>query len=49
VLVFASESGRAWSDDLDSGCSGPMETFTVAALLALVARPALTLVSAHPA
>src|SRR4051794_26947879 len=31
VLVFVSESGRAWSDDLDSGCSGPMETFTVAA------------------
>jgi len=26
-----------------------MQTFTVAALLALVARPALTLVSAHPA
>ena len=49
VLVFVSESGRAWSDDLESGCSGPMETFTVAALLALVARPALTLVSAHPA
>lgn len=49
VLVFASESGNAWSDDLESGCSGPMQTFTVAALLALVARPALTLVSAHPA
>ena len=49
VLVFVSESGHAWSDDLESGCSGPMETFTVAALLALVARPALTLVSAHPA
>jgi len=49
VLVFASEGGNAWSDDLDSGCSGPMEAFTVAALLALVARPALTLVSAHPA
>jgi hypothetical protein len=39
---------RAWSDDLESGCSGPIETFTVAALLALVARPALTLVSAYP-
>jgi hypothetical protein len=48
VLVFVSESGQAWSDDLESGCSGPMETFTVAALLALVARPALTLVSAYP-
>jgi hypothetical protein len=48
VLVFVSESGQAWSDDLESGCSGPMETFTVAALLALVTRPALTLVSAYP-
>jgi hypothetical protein len=49
VMVFASESGRAWSDDLESGCSGPMDAFTVSALMALVARPALTLVSAYPA
>jgi hypothetical protein len=45
VLVFASENGNAWSDDLDTGVSGPLEGPTVSALLALVARPTLTLVS----
>jgi hypothetical protein len=45
VVVFASESGHTWSDDLDSGVSGPLGRCTADALLALVARPTLTVVS----
>ena len=44
VLVFTSESGGGWVDDLRTQRSSPLESHAPDALLALVRPPALTLV-----
>jgi hypothetical protein len=45
VLVFASESGGGWMDDLGQGRSGPLDEVNPATLLALVPQPALSVVA----
>lgn len=44
VLVFASETGGGWMDDLGQGRSGPLHDVNPATLLALVPQPALSVV-----
>jgi hypothetical protein len=46
VLVFISGSGAAWTDDLRTRCSGPLESTDPSELLGLVAAPPLRLVQA---
>jgi hypothetical protein len=45
VLAFVSESGGGWTDDLGTGCSGPLDSFAPDLLLSLIAAPKLTLVA----
>jgi hypothetical protein len=45
VLAFISESGGGWTDDLGTGCSGPLDSFAPGLLLSLIAAPKLTLVT----
>jgi hypothetical protein len=45
VLAFISESGGGWTDDLGTGCSGPLDSFAPDLLLSLIASPKLTLVA----
>lgn len=45
VLVFTSESGGGWVDDLGTGCSGPLDSHAPGVLLSLIAPPALRLVT----
>jgi hypothetical protein len=44
VLVFTSESGGGWMDDLGARCSGPLASHSADTLLSLIAPPALSLV-----
>jgi hypothetical protein len=46
VLVFTSEGGGGWMDDLGARISGPLESHSADALLALIAPPTLSLVPA---
>ena len=46
VLVFVSEAGGGWMDDLGTRCSGPVEAHDPQVLLALIAPPQLSLVTA---
>ena len=46
VLVFVSESGGGWMDDLGSRCSGPIEAHDPQVLRALIAPPSLSVVTA---
>lgn len=46
VLVFTSEAGGGWMDDLGGRVSGPIESHAADVLLSLVAPPALSVVSA---
>lgn len=46
VLVFVSESGGGWMDDLGNRCSGPIEAHDPQVLRALIAPPPLSVVTA---
>jgi hypothetical protein len=46
VLVFVSEAGGGWVDDLGTGRSGYIEDASPAGLLALLSPPALSVVPA---
>lgn len=46
VLVFTSEGGGGWMDDLGARVSGPLESHSPEALLSLIAPPALSVVPA---
>ena len=47
IVVFMSDGGSAWFDDLGSGISGALRDPSVSGLLQLIAPPALRLVSSH--
>lgn len=47
IVVFMSDGGSAWFDDLGSGISGMLRDPSVSGLLQLIAPPALRLVSSH--
>jgi hypothetical protein len=44
VVVFTSEAGGGWMDDLGSRCSHPLASHAPDALLSLIAPPALRIV-----
>jgi hypothetical protein len=46
VLVFTSEGGGGWMDDLGARVSGPLESHSADALLSLIAPPTLSVVPA---
>jgi hypothetical protein len=46
VLVFTSEGGGGWMDDLGARVSGPLESHSADALLTLIAPPTLSVVPA---
>lgn len=46
VLVFTSEGGGGWMDDLGARVSGPLESHSPDLLLSLIAPPALSVVPA---
>jgi hypothetical protein len=46
VLVFTSEGGGGWMDDLGARVSGPLESNSPDALLSLIAQPTLSVVPA---
>ncbi len=46
VLVFTSENGGGWMDDLGARVSGPLESHSADALLSLIAQPTLSVVPA---
>jgi hypothetical protein len=46
VLVFTSEGGGGWMDDLGARVSGPLESHSPDALLSLIAPPTLSVVPA---
>jgi hypothetical protein len=46
VLVFTSEGGGGWMDDLGARVSGPLDSHSPDALLSLIAPPTLSVVPA---
>jgi hypothetical protein len=46
VLVFTSEGGGGWMDDLGARVSGPLESHSPDSLLSLIAPPTLSVVRA---